>query len=49
MKDGKYTLDKKELDMDDVKAVNPEEEAWHGSVGVSGTAAVAILATLRSK
>ncbi len=39
MKDGKYTLDKKELDMGDVKAVNPEEEAWHGSVGFSGTAA----------
>ena len=39
MKDGKYTLNKQELDMGDVKAVNPEEEAWHGSVGVSGTAA----------
>ena len=39
MKDGKYTLDKEELDIDDVKAVNPEEEAWHGSVGFSGTAA----------
>ena len=39
MKDGKYTLNKEELDMGDVKAVNPEEEAWHGSVGFSGTAA----------
>ena len=39
MKDGKYTLNKEELDMGDVKAVNPEEEAWHGSVGLSGTAA----------
>jgi len=39
MKDGKYTLDKKDLDMGKVKAVNPEEEAWHGSVGLSGTAA----------
>ena len=38
MKDGKYTLNKEELDMGDVKAVNPEEEAWHGSVGLSGTA-----------
>ena len=38
MKDGKYTLNKEELDMGDVKAVNPEEEAWHGSVGFSGTA-----------
>ena len=39
MKDGKYTLNKDELDIDDVKAVNPEEEAWHGSLGFSGTAA----------
>ena len=39
MKDGKYTLNKEELDIDDVKAVNPEEEAWHGSLGFSGTAA----------
>ena len=39
MKDGKYTLNKEELDIDDVKAINPEEEAWHGSVGFSGTAA----------
>ena len=39
MKDGKYTLNKEELDMGDVKAVNPEEEAWHGSVAASGTAA----------
>ena len=39
MKDGKYTLNKEELDMGDVKAINPEEEAWHGSVGFSGTAA----------
>ena len=39
MKDGSYTLNKEELDMGDVKAVNPEEEAWHGSVGFSGTAA----------
>lgn len=39
MKDGKYTLNKEELDMGDVKAVNPEEEAWHGSLGFSGTAA----------
>lgn len=38
MKDGKYTLNKEELDMGDVKAVNPEEETWHGSVGLSGTA-----------
>ena len=39
MKDGKYTLNKEELDIDDVKAVNPEAEAWHGSVNLSGTAA----------
>ncbi len=39
MKDGKYTLNKEELDMGDVKAINPEEEAWHGSVAASGTAA----------
>ena len=39
MKGGKYTLNKEELDIDDVKAVNPEAEAWHGSVNLSGTAA----------
>jgi putative salt-induced outer membrane protein YdiY len=38
MKDGKYTLEGKDLNMADVKAVNPEIEKWHGSVNFSGTA-----------
>ena len=37
MKDGTYTLSGKKLDMGNVKAVNPEQEAWHGSVNFSGT------------
>lgn len=39
MKDGNYSLGGKNLDMGKVKAVNPEEEKWHGSVNFSGTAA----------
>jgi len=38
-KDGAYTLAGKPLDMKKVKAVNPEEEKWKGSVNFSGTAA----------
>jgi putative salt-induced outer membrane protein YdiY len=38
MKDGKYTVQGKDLDMANVKAVNPEIETWHGSVNFSGTA-----------
>ena len=37
MKDGAYTVSGKKLDMGNVKAVNPEKEAWHGSVNFSGT------------
>ena len=36
MKDGAYTGSGKKLDMGNVKAVNPEKEAWHGSVNFSG-------------
>lgn len=39
MKDGTYTLSGKNLDMGKVKAVNPEEEKWHGSANFSGAAA----------
>ena len=34
-----WTLDGKALNMADVKAVNPEEEKWHGSVNLSAAAA----------
>lgn len=34
-----YTAGGKKLDMDNVKAVNPEEEKWHGSINASGTMA----------
>ena len=33
-----YTLGGKELDMKKVKAVNPEQEKWHGALNFSGTA-----------
>ena len=39
MKDGAYTVSGKSLDMGNVKAVNPEQEAWHGSVNFSGAVA----------
>ncbi len=39
MKDGAYTVSGKKLDMGNVKAVNPEPEAWHGSVNFSGAVA----------
>jgi putative salt-induced outer membrane protein YdiY len=38
MKDGKYSFEGKDLNMADVKAVNPEIETWHGNVNFSGTA-----------
>lgn len=38
-KDGAYALSGKPLDMKNVKAVNPEEEAWHGSLNASGAMA----------
>ena len=34
-----YTLSGKELDMKNVKAVNPVVETWHGALNFSGTAA----------
>ncbi len=39
MEDGKYTLTGKPLDMGNVKAVNPEAEAWHGSANLTAQAA----------
>ena len=36
---GVYTLSGKELDMSNVKAVNPEENTWHGSLNLSASAA----------
>ena len=36
---GAWTLDGQPLDMGGVKAVNPEEEKWHGSVNLSAAAA----------
>jgi len=39
MSNGVYTASGKTLDMGKVKAVNPEEEKWHGSVNLSATAA----------
>ncbi len=39
MEEGNYTLTGKPLDMSKVKAVNPEVEAWHGSVNLSANAA----------
>ncbi len=39
MKDGNYTLAGKPLDMGNVKAVNPEAEAWHGSANLSANTA----------
>ena len=46
MKDGAYTVSGKSLDMGNVKAVNPEQEAWHGSVNFSGFAAILLAAFL---
>lgn len=39
MTDGKFTAGEKPLDMDKVKAINPEAEAWHGNVNIGVTAA----------
>ena len=39
MTNGQYTASGKSLDMANVKAVNPEPEAWHGSVNLSASAA----------
>ena len=39
MTNGQYTASGKSLDMGNVKAVNPEPEAWHGSVNLSASAA----------
>ena len=39
MKDGAYTVSGKKLDMGNVKAINPEQEKWHGSVNFSGAVA----------
>ncbi len=39
MTNGQYTASGKALDMAKVKAVNPEPEAWHGSVNLSASAA----------
>ena len=39
MKDGEYTVTGKKLDMGNVKAINPEQEKWHGSVNFSGAVA----------
>ena len=39
MTNGQYTASGKQLDMANVKAVNPEPEAWHGSVNLSASAA----------
>ena len=39
MTNGQYTASGKPLDMGNVKAVNPEPEAWHGSVNLSASAA----------
>ncbi|MBQ6138008.1 MAG: DUF481 domain-containing protein [Kiritimatiellae bacterium] len=36
---GAYSLDGKPLDMSNVKAIDPEEEKWHGSVNLSAAAA----------
>lgn len=36
---GAYEVDGKKLDMSNVKAIDPEAQAWHGSLNVSGTAA----------
>lgn len=57
MTNGQYTASGKSLDMSNVKAVNPEPEAWHGSVNLSATAArgntesenVALLADTRRR
>ena len=54
MTNGQYTASGKQLDMGNVKAVNPEPEAWHGSVNLSASAArgntvgenVSLLATI---
>ena len=39
MTNGEYTASGKKLDMANVKAVNPEPEAWHGNVNLSVSAA----------
>ena len=39
MTNGQYTASGKSLDMAKVKAVNPEPEAWHGSVNLNVSAA----------
>ena len=39
MTNGQYTASGKSLDMANVKAVNPEPEAWHGSINLSASAA----------
>ena len=39
MTNGQYEASGKSLDMAKVKAVNPEPEAWHGSVNLSASAA----------
>ncbi len=36
---GAYALDGKPMDMANVKAIDPEEETWHGSVSASAAAA----------
>ena len=36
---GVYSLDGKDLDMKQVKAVVPKKESWHGSVNLSASAA----------
>ena len=33
--DGEYTVDGEKLNMDGVKAIDPEEETWHGSVNLA--------------
>ena len=38
LKDGEYTASGEKLDMSGVKAVNPEEEKWHGSINVAASA-----------
>lgn len=38
VKDGKYVVGAAELDMENVKAIDPELQSWHGSVNFSGTA-----------